>query len=80
MLAVVRVCSHHVSARRDHLPNSLYTFETWGQQLLDFMEQKMGGDSAFLVCNSVGGMSLARVQHLPEGGPGGFGGRISDRR
>ncbi|KAK9868847.1 hypothetical protein WJX84_007219 [Apatococcus fuscideae] len=42
---------------RDHLPNSLYTFETWGQQLLDFMEQKMGGDPAFLICNSVGGLA-----------------------
>lgn len=35
-------------------PNTIYTFETWGSQILDFLSEVVG-DSAFLICNSVGG-------------------------
>eukprot|EP00803_Ostreobium_quekettii_P009715 evm.model.scf_343.5 EVM.evm.TU.scf_343.5 scf_343:31435-36314(-) len=34
---------------------SLYTYETWSSQVLDFMETVIGGP-AFLVCNSIGGI------------------------
>lgn len=39
---------------RDFAPNGLYNFETWGQQLADFIDQIIG-EPAFLLCNSVGG-------------------------
>ena len=39
---------------RDFAPNGLYNFETWGQQLADFIDQVVG-EPAFLLCNSVGG-------------------------
>ena len=39
---------------RDFAPNGLYNFETWGQQLADFIDQVIG-EPAFLLCNSVGG-------------------------
>jgi pimeloyl-ACP methyl ester carboxylesterase len=39
---------------RDFPEGSLYTFETWAQQLLDFCEEFTGGP-AFMICNSVGG-------------------------
>ncbi len=52
------VSAHLWLDARDHLPNSLYTFETWGQQLLDFIEQKMGAEPTFIICNSVGGRPL----------------------
>jgi hypothetical protein len=35
-------------------PNSIYTFETWGSQVLDFLSDVVK-DRAFLICNSVGG-------------------------
>lgn len=35
-------------------PNTLYTFETWGRQVLDFLSDVVN-DRAFLICNSVGG-------------------------
>lgn len=38
-------------------PNALYNFETWGDQILDFIEEKVG-QPAFLICNSVGGEAL----------------------
>jgi hypothetical protein len=34
--------------------NSIYNFDTWGQQLVDFTEQVIGAP-AYLSCNSVGG-------------------------
>ncbi len=49
---------------RDHLPNSLYTFETWGQQLLDFVEQKMGAEPTFIICNSVGGTAPSFLRYF----------------
>lgn len=36
-------------------PNTLYTFETWGRQVLDFLSDVVN-DRAFLICNSVGGI------------------------
>ena len=39
---------------RKAAPGSLYTFEVWGRQLLDFIDQIVG-EPAFLVSNSVGG-------------------------
>ncbi|KAF8058837.1 MFDX1 [Scenedesmus sp. PABB004] len=36
--------------------NSLYNFDTWGDQLTDFTEQVIGGP-AWLSCNSVGGLA-----------------------
>lgn len=41
---------------RLHPANSLYTFEVWGAQLLDFIEQKIG-QPTFLLTNSVGGLA-----------------------
>jgi hypothetical protein len=35
-------------------PGSLYTFEVWGKQLLDFIDEVIG-EPTFLVSNSVGG-------------------------
>lgn len=34
--------------------NTVYSFEVWGQQLLDFIEQKIG-EPTFIITNSVGG-------------------------
>lgn len=36
-------------------PNSIYNFENWGQQALDFLDEIVGGP-AVLVTNSVGGL------------------------
>jgi pimeloyl-ACP methyl ester carboxylesterase len=33
-------------------PNSIYNFENWGDQLRDFIGEKMGGEPAFIICNS----------------------------
>lgn len=41
---------------RSYPPNSLYTFEVWGAQLLDFIEQKIS-QPTFLLTNSVGGLA-----------------------
>lgn len=54
---------------REHPANSLYTFEVWGAQLLDFIEQKIG-QPTFLLTNSVGGdrvhlQTPIFVCHLP---------------
>jgi pimeloyl-ACP methyl ester carboxylesterase len=40
---------------RDFPTNSLYCFETWGAQLLDFIDWRFGGEPAFIITNSVGG-------------------------
>jgi pimeloyl-ACP methyl ester carboxylesterase len=48
---------------RGQAPNSLYTFETWGQQVLDFCDEIVN-DSAFLICNSVGGIYIHNSQIL----------------
>ncbi|KAG0556441.1 hypothetical protein KC19_11G054300 [Ceratodon purpureus] len=40
---------------RNMPPNTLYTFETWGSQILDFLSDVVH-DRAFLICNSVGGI------------------------
>lgn len=42
---------------RDQPPNTLYSFETWGSQILDFLSDVVN-DRAFLICNSVGGNLL----------------------
>jgi hypothetical protein len=47
---------------RKAAPGSLYTFEVWGKQLLDFMDEVVG-ESAFLVSNSVGGASPYEVDY-----------------
>ncbi len=39
---------------RDLGVNKLYSFETWAQQALDFLEASVG-EPAFIICNSVGG-------------------------
>ena len=41
-------------SRRDLGVNKLYSFETWAQQSLDFLDAFVG-EPAFLICNSVGG-------------------------
>lgn len=40
---------------RSAAPNSIYNFENWGQQALDFLDQVVGGP-AVVVTNSVGGL------------------------
>ncbi|WIA19379.1 hypothetical protein OEZ85_004004 [Tetradesmus obliquus] len=37
-------------------PNSIYNFDNWGQQLVDFTEQVIGAP-AYISCNSVGGLA-----------------------
>ena len=46
-------------ACRDLGVNKLYSFETWARQLLDFTAHFVGEESAFLICNSVGGAASA---------------------
>lgn len=41
---------------RQSPPNSLYCFETWGQQLVDFIDEVVG-EKAVVACNSVGGLA-----------------------
>jgi pimeloyl-ACP methyl ester carboxylesterase len=40
--------------------NSIYNFDTWGQQLVDFTEQVIGAP-AYISCNSVGGTHGGRL-------------------
>lgn len=40
--------------RSSYPPNTIYSFDTWGEQLRDFITQRVG-EPATLVCNSVGG-------------------------
>ncbi|EFJ52272.1 hypothetical protein VOLCADRAFT_55777, partial [Volvox carteri f. nagariensis] len=51
-------------------PNSLYCFDNWGEQLTDFIQQKVG-EPAFVVCNSVGGLAGLQASisapHLVQG-------------
>lgn len=35
-------------------PNTLYTFDTWGKQILQFCSEVVN-DRPFIICNSVGG-------------------------
>jgi len=49
--------------RRGSPPNSIYNFETWGQQAADFIREKVGEPSV-IICNSVGG--LAGLQAAQE--------------
>lgn len=44
---------------RDLGVNKLYCFETWSRQLLDFIDNFIGKEPTFLICNSVGGASLS---------------------
>ncbi len=44
-------------SRRKAVPERLYTFEAWGQQLLDFIDEVVG-EPTLLVSNSVGGVLL----------------------
>lgn len=49
-------------------PNSIYNFDNWGQQLVDFTEQVIGAP-AYISCNSVGGarsglLMAGHVVHL----------------
>lgn len=41
-------------------PNSIYCFENWGQQLVDFIEDKIGADTA-IIANSVGGLAALQA-------------------
>lgn len=41
-------------------PNSIYCFETWGQQLSDFIDQKIGAQTT-LIANSVGGLAAMQA-------------------
>ncbi|GBF88496.1 hypothetical protein Rsub_01209 [Raphidocelis subcapitata] len=43
--------------------NSIYCFETWGQQLSDFIDQKIGEQTA-LIANSVGGLAAMQAALL----------------
>ncbi|GLC34735.1 hypothetical protein PLESTB_001229200 [Pleodorina starrii] len=36
--------------------NSIYSFDNWGDQLADFIQQRIG-EPTFVVCNSVGGLA-----------------------
>jgi hypothetical protein len=45
----IRVC-------RGSPPNTIYNFETWGQQAADFIREKVGEPSV-IICNSVGGLA-----------------------
>ncbi|KXZ44026.1 hypothetical protein GPECTOR_75g750 [Gonium pectorale] len=38
-------------------PNTIYSFDNWGQQLCDFIEERIGSDPTFIICNSVGGLA-----------------------
>jgi hypothetical protein len=47
-------------------PGSLYTFEVWGKQLLDFIDEVIS-EPTFLVSNSVGGTAQPHIPpHLPR--------------
>ena len=37
--------------------NSIYNFENWSRQIRDFINEVIGGEPAFLACNSVGGVA-----------------------
>lgn len=36
-------------------PNSIYNFENFGDQLVDFIKERIGSEPTFVICNSVGG-------------------------
>ena len=40
--------------------NTIYCFETWGHQILDFIDAFIG-EPAFVITNSVGGACLAAL-------------------
>lgn len=54
-------------------PNTLYTFETWGRQVLDFLSDVVN-DRAFLICNSVGGTVItpSSILRLPVANLSGY--------
>lgn len=50
-----RVSAHPASGLHRELGvNKLYSFETWAQQALNFLDAAVG-EPAFVICNSVGG-------------------------
>jgi hypothetical protein len=55
---------------RDFPTNSLYCFETWGAQLLDFIDWRFGGEPAFIITNSVGGACKFGLAALDAALPG----------
>ncbi|PNW75838.1 hypothetical protein CHLRE_12g558550v5 [Chlamydomonas reinhardtii] len=38
-------------------PNSIYNFENFGDQLVDFIKERIGSEPTFVICNSVGGLA-----------------------
>lgn len=51
---------------RSYPPNTIYSFDTWGEQLRDFITQRVG-EPATLVCNSVGGLAALQTSIIaPE--------------
>lgn len=42
--------------RKDEV-NSIYNFDTWSDQLIDFIDSKIGGERTCITCNSVGGIA-----------------------
>jgi predicted alpha/beta hydrolase family esterase len=48
--------------------HTLYTFDTWADQLCDFIEEKVG-EPAFLVTNSIGGVAALQVRSLSHNNP-----------
>lgn len=42
---------------RNHPVNSIYNFETWSQQIQDFITEKINGQPTLVTCNSVGGIA-----------------------
>ncbi len=47
-------------------PNTIYTFETWGQQTLDFIDEIIG-QPTITICNSVGGLvGLQAATQAPD--------------
>ena len=53
-------------------PSTLYNFETWGEQLLDFSAEVVGGP-AFLATNSVGGIAALAAAASAASAPGAGG-------
>lgn len=51
---------------REAPQNTIYCFDNWGHQIVDFIKEQVGGP-AFVITNSVGGMQVCMMRHLQAG-------------
>lgn len=51
---------------REAPQNTIYCFDNWGKQIVDFIKEQVGGP-AFVITNSVGGTQVCMVHHLQAG-------------